>query len=187
MKSLVIYRSQYGSTKQYAQWIQEALSADDFSSQCDCSDSPEKYDIKEYDLVIFGEGVYAGTFKTPEQLVPIMEKYPDKKYTFFIVGIADMEDRENTDKLYSDLAKAMGPAIEKIKVFFLRGVLDYSKMNFKHKTMMWMLVNFLKRKPKEELPKDADKLISTYGGKVSFIDKNSIKPLIDYVKEGVSQ
>ena len=187
MKSIIFYRSQYGSTKQYAQWIGEELSAEGFSSQCDSYENSGKYNIQDYDLVIFGEGVYAGTFKTPEYLISITEKYPDKKYIFFIVGIADMEDRENREKLYSDLAKAMGPAIEKIKVFFLRGVLDYSKMNFKHKTMMWMLVKFLKKKPREELPKDADKLIDTYGGKVSFIDKNSIKPLVEYVKEGASK
>ena len=77
----------------------------------------------------------------------------------------------------------MGPSIEKVKVFFLRGILDYSKLNFKHKSMMWMLVKYLKTKSEEELPKDADQLIETYGKKVSFIDRNSIKPLIDYVKE----
>ena len=93
-----------------------------------------------------------------------------------------MENQENREKLYCDLAKAMGPAIEKTKVFFLRGVLDYSKLNLKHKTMMWMLVNYLKRKPEKDLPKDGDKLISTYGKTVNFIDRNSIKPLIRYAK-----
>jgi len=178
MKSLILYRSQYGSTEQYAHWIQEAL-----SSQADHFDNLEKYDIQDYDLIIVGEGVYAGQLKTPKQLIPIIEKYPDKKFIFFMVGIADMEEQENREKLYSDLAKAMGPVIEKTKVFFLRGVLDYSKLNFKHKTMMWMLVNYLKRKPEKDLPKDADQLISTYGKKVSFIDKNSIEPLIKYANE----
>ena len=176
MKSLILYRSEYGSTEQYARWIQEALSSD-----LDCFDNLGKYNIEDYDLVIVGEGVYAGKLKTPKQLIPIMEKYPDKKYIFFMVGIADMEDQENRENLYGDLSKAMGPAIEKTKVFFLRGALDYSRLNFKHKTMMWMLVNYLKRKPEKDLPKDADKLISTYGSKVSFIDKDSINPLIRYV------
>ena len=182
MKSLILYRSQYGSTEQYARWIQEELSA-----RADNFDNLKKYDIEDYDLIIVGEGVYAGQLKTAKQLIPIIEKYPDKRFIFFMVGIADMEDEENREKLYSDLAKAMGPAVEKMKVFFLRGVLDYGKMNLKHKSMMWMLVNFLKRKSEEDLPKDADKLIGTYGGKVSFIDKNSIKPLIEYVKGEFSE
>ena len=176
MKSLILYRSEYGSTEQYAHWIQEALSSD-----LDRFDNLGKYNIEDYDLVIVGEGVYAGKLKTPKQLIPIMEKYPDKRYIFFMVGIADMEDQENRKNLYGDLTKAMGSAIEKTKVFFLRGALDYSRLNFKHKTMMWMLVNYLKRKPEKDLPKDADKLISTYGRRVSFIDKDSIKPLIRYV------
>jgi hypothetical protein len=81
----------------------------------------------------------------------------------------------------------MGSAIENVKVFFLRGVLDYGKLNFKHKTMMWMLVKYLKRKPEKDLPKDADQLISTYGRKVSFIDKDSLKPLIRYAKEETTE
>jgi menaquinone-dependent protoporphyrinogen IX oxidase len=182
MKSLILYHSQYGSTEQYAHWIKEEL-----SSQSDCFDNLKKYDIEEYDLIIVGEGVYAGQLKTSKRLIPIIEKYPDKRFIFFMVGIADMEDQENREKLYHDLAKAMGPAVEKTKVFFLRGVLDYSKLNFKHKTMMWLLVNYLKRKPEKDLPKDADQLISTYGKKVSFIDKNSIKPLIRYAKEELSE
>ncbi len=182
MNSLILYHSQYGSTEQYAHWIKEEL-----SSQSDCFDNLKKYDIEEYDLIIVGEGVYAGQLKTPKRLIPIIEKYPDKRFIFFMVGIADMEDQENREKLYHDLAKAMGPAVEKTKVFFLRGVLDYSKLNFKHKTMMWLLVNYLKRKPEKDLPKDADQLISTYGKKVSFIDKNSIKPLIRYAKGELSE
>jgi menaquinone-dependent protoporphyrinogen IX oxidase len=187
MKSIILYRSQYGSTKQYASWIQEELSSEGVSSQCDSFDNLGKYDMRDYDVVLVGEGVYAGNFKTPKNLIPIMEKYPEKRYIFFIVGIADMENQENRTKLYNDLAKAMGPAIEKTKVFFLRGALDYSKLNFKHGAMMWMLVKYLKRKPEEDLPEDADKLIDTYGGKVSFLDKYSIKPLIRCAKEGLSE
>ncbi|NLL91803.1 MAG: flavodoxin [Ruminococcaceae bacterium] len=177
MKSLILYRSEYGSTEQYARWIGEEL-----SSQHDVIDNLSKYDMEDYDLIIVGEGVYAGQMKAAKRLVPIIERYPDKRFIFFIVGIADMEDKVNRDKLYSDLAKAMGPAIEKTKVFFLRGVLDYSKMNLKHKSMMWMLVNYLKKKPKKDLPKDGDQLISTYGKKVSFIDKKSIEPLVEFAK-----
>lgn len=182
MKSLVIYRSKYGSTEQYARWIQEELSA-----ELDSIDNLKKYKIEDYDTIIFGEGVYAGQFKTAKHLIPIIEKHPNKRYIFFMVGIADMEDPENREKLYGDLAKAMGPAVEKVKVFFLRGVLDYGKMNLKHKTMMWMLVTYLERKPEKDLPKDADQLISTYGRKVSFIDKDSLKPLIRYAKEETTE
>lgn len=178
MKSLILYRSLYGSTEQYVRWIREELSA-----QADSFDNVGKYDIDDYDLVIVGEAVYAGQFMTPKQLIPIVEKYPSKKYIFFLVGIADMEDQENREKLYGDLAKAMGPTIEKVKVFFLRGVLDYSKLSFKHRTMMWLLVKYLKRKSKKDLPKDADNLISSYGQKVSFIDKNAIEPLVRHAKE----
>jgi len=100
MKSLILYRTIYGSTKQYAKWIQEEL-----SSQLDCIDNITKYNIDDYNFIIVGEAVYAGQLKTPKHLIPIIEKYPNKTFIFFIVGIADMEDKENRDKLYGDLSK----------------------------------------------------------------------------------
>lgn len=177
MKSLILYRSQYGSTEQYAHWIQEAL-----SSQADHFDNLEKYDIQDYDLIIVGEGVYAGQLKTPKQLIPIIEKYPDKKFIFFMVGIADMEEQENREKLYNDLAKAMGPVIEKTKVFSARSA-RLQQAKFQAQNHDVDVGKLSKRKPEKDLPKDADQLISTYGKKVSFIDKNSIEPLIKYANE----
>lgn len=174
MRTLILYRSLYGSTEQYARWIHEELP----SSQLDSFENIGRYNMADYDTIIAGEGVYAGQMKAAKQLVQIIEKYPDKKFIFFIVGIADMEDLENREKLYSDLEKAMGPAIKKTEVFFLRGVLDYEKMNLKHKTMMWMMVKYLKTKSEEDLPKDGDQLIETYGKRVSFIDRDTIAPLV---------
>ena len=75
MKALILYRSQYGSTERYARWIQEELSA-----QADHIGNLEKYDMKDYDLIIVGEGVYAGQLKTPKR--PVIEKYPDKNSSF---------------------------------------------------------------------------------------------------------
>ena len=120
MKNLVFYKSQYGSTKEYAQWISEDLDCpvDDFANM-------DKYDIQEYDAIIFGEGIYAGKLNSPKRIKEIIRKYPQKTYAFFLVGLADMTDVENTNKLYADLEQYMGDDIKKIKVFFLRGAIDY--------------------------------------------------------------
>ena len=176
MKNLVLYTSKYGSTKQYAQWIGEALHCpvDEFANL-------DHYDLNDVDTIICGEGVYAGRLKSPKSLQEIIRKYPDKNYVFFLVGLADANDAENRDRLYADLKKYLDDDIEKIKVFFLRGAIDYSKLSFMDRSMMWMLYQTLKHKPKDELPEDAQQAIETYGKKVDFVDKAAIKPIIDYI------
>lgn len=181
MKNLVLFKSKYGSTKQYADFISKALNCpmDDFSNL-------NNYDLENFDSIIVGEGVYAGKLKTPKVLKEIIRKYPNKNYIFYLVGLANMDDEENTNRLYADIKKYLGDDIKKIKVFFLRGSIDYSKLSVKHSFMMWLLYQSLKHKPEDKLPKDGREVINTYGKKVDFIDEATIKPIVDYLndKEG---
>ena len=54
MKAIVIYKSKYGSTKCYAQWIADEL-------ECDINDASNVKieDLYEYDTIIYGGGLYA--------------------------------------------------------------------------------------------------------------------------------
>ena len=56
-KAAVTYLSRYGFTKQYADWISQALSCDeiDFSKN-------KKPDLSSYDVVIHGGGIYAVSY-----------------------------------------------------------------------------------------------------------------------------
>ena len=71
---------------------------------------------------------------------------------------------------------------DNIKVFHLRGGIDYTKLNFMHKTMMSMLVKMVKKKDREELNAEQKEMIDTYGQVVDFTDKQSLQPIIEYIK-----
>lgn len=55
MKIAVIYQSSYGTTKQYAAWVAEALDADLLEQS---SVKPEK--LLEYEVVVYGGVPFAG-------------------------------------------------------------------------------------------------------------------------------
>ena len=55
-KIAVIYKSKYGSTKQYAEWIAQALDAPLFEAS-----SVNPAQLAEYDVVVYGGGLYAGS------------------------------------------------------------------------------------------------------------------------------
>ena len=54
MNAIVIYKSKYGSTKDYAMWIAEELG-------CEAKDakSVKVLDLLAYDTIIYGGGLYA--------------------------------------------------------------------------------------------------------------------------------
>ena len=54
MKSIVIYKSKYGSTKTYAEWIASELSCEALDAKNIKADS-----LLEYDNIIYGGGLYA--------------------------------------------------------------------------------------------------------------------------------
>ena len=53
-KTAVLFKSNYGSTKQYALHIAEALQADLFDMS-----RTKKIDLDKYDILVFDGGIYA--------------------------------------------------------------------------------------------------------------------------------
>ena len=81
MKTAVIYHSQTGFTKRYAQWTAEAVKADCF----ELSEAREK-DLSGYEAVVFGSWVCAGSLSKFGWFKSNMDKWKDKKLAVFCVG-----------------------------------------------------------------------------------------------------
>ncbi|NLM07305.1 MAG: hypothetical protein GX219_10420 [Tissierellia bacterium] len=177
-KSIVLYKSKYGSAKKYAEWISEELN-------CKVLDM-DKVDISSlhvFDNIICGQGIYAGNFSVGKDLANIIETYPQKNYIFYSVSLSDPNSEVDRDSILKSVESAIGSAnLDKVKVFFFRGDYYFSKMTLVHKAMMWMMKNMLKRKPEEEKTDDDRALIENYNGSFEFADKSYIVDLINYVK-----
>jgi menaquinone-dependent protoporphyrinogen IX oxidase len=169
-KIAVIYKSKYGATKRYAEWIADELKAELFEHK---SVSPQQ--LSDNDIVIYVGGLYAGGIAGAGLVV----KNPVQNLVVFTVGLANPM---NTD--YTEIIKRSGlPA--QTRLFHFRGGIDYSKISFVHKTMMAMLKKTtLDKKSAAELTDEEKLFIDTYGKKVDFTDKATIKPLVDYVTGG---
>lgn len=99
------------------------------------------------------------------------------------VGLADVNNKENTNNIKVSLEKQLEKDIYKNSlIFHLRGGIDYSKLNFKHKTMMKMLYHSLKNKPVESLTQEDKALIETYNTKVDFVDYDSLKQIVEVIQ-----
>ncbi len=178
MKYLVTYASKYGSTKKYAQWIAEAL-------HCDIRESRtvDAALLKQYDVLIHGGGLYAGSLSG---IRVITKNYPllaDKHVVLFSCGLFDPSDPENIKTIKAGLARILTPDMQThIQQFHLRGGIDYPRLSLLHRIMMAGLRKFLLDKGYENL-RDEDKLlIDTYGKQLDFIQKDSIAPIVAFVE-----
>ena len=171
MKIAVIYRSKYGATKQYAEWIAEELNADLFEYG-----TVKPSDFKDYDLIIYGGGLYAGGISG----VKLVTKKPNKSLIVFTTGITSAETINNSELINRNIPSDMQ---SNIKLFYLRGSLECKKLNTTHKIMISMLKKFmLDKKSQSELTADDKAMLESYSHKVDFCDKQNITPLIEYVK-----
>ena len=55
MCGIIIYKSKYGSTKKYAEWLKEATGFEMAEA-----DQIKAGEAAKYDTIIFGGGIYAG-------------------------------------------------------------------------------------------------------------------------------
>ena len=177
MKNIVIYESKYGSTKKYAEWIADALSCSSYEKK-----SVKSEVMKDYDTIIYGGGLYAGGVSGIDLLTKHFDIICDKNIVLFTCGLADTTDPDNVSHIKSGLSKVLTAQMqEKIKIFNLRGGIDYSKLSIVHKSMMAMLHKIVKSKDYNTLKNEDKEMLNTYGKVVDFTDRESIQPIIDYV------
>ena len=95
------------------------------------------------------------------------------------VGLADPSDKENTDTIKNGMKNQLSKEVyDKAMIVHLRGGIDYSKLGFKHKTMMGMLYKKAVTLPEEKKTAEVKAMIETYNKQVDFVDFNSLDSII---------
>ncbi|MBE7039662.1 MAG: flavodoxin [Ruminococcaceae bacterium] len=174
MKTLVIYKSKYGSTKQYATWIGEELG-------CEVKDAKKVKieDLEGYETIIYGGGLYAEVISGVNFITKNFDRLCTKKIVVFSTGITPIEYRDYYDKLV--IEKNFKPyMLEKIKVYNFLGKMILDELSLPHKTAIKALKKLMSSKGN---PTEMEKLlIDLCDANGDFTDKKSITNLINYVK-----
>lgn len=179
MKTVVVYSSKYGSTKKYAEWLADEL-------KCDLKDknSISIDELMQYDTIVYGGGLYAGGVNGIDIFTKHFDKLKDKNLVLYTCGISDPKIEDNINNIRKNISKVFNEEMtEKIKVFHLRGSMDYSKLSLKHSMMMKMLKAMILKKDKSKLTDEDRQIIDTFGTAIDFTDKESIKPIVEYLKQ----
>lgn len=178
MNSIIIYGSHYGTTKQYAEELSKrtnikAISFKKFNQQ-----------INDYDNIIYLGALYAGGVLGMSKTLKKLNNISNKKILIATVDLSDPTDEVNKNNIRNNIKNQIPKEVlEKAKIFHLRGGIDYSKLNFAHKTMMKLLYNAVKKLPNEKQTAEDRAMIETYNKKVNFIDFSSLDKIANEIQK----
>lgn len=173
MKIIVIYNSQTGFTKRYAEWIAEATGAD-----CLELSVAKKERMAAYEAIIFGGWARAGSISGISWFKGNIDKWADKKLIAFCVGASPIDNPEIEPALKQNFKES---ELEKVSVFYCPGGFNYEKMSASSKLMMKIFIKALKaKKDKTESEKEMIKMISA---SYDISDKKYIEPILECLKK----
>ena len=175
MRPIVIYKTKYGSTKDYAMWIAEALGCEAVEAKTVKID-----DIIGYDTIIYGGGLYSEVINGVTLITKNFEKLKDKKLIVYTTGITPIACRGYYDTYV--LEKNFKPyMLEKIKIFNFLGKMITEELSVPHRAALKMLKKIMSGK---ENPTEMEKLlIDLCDLSGDFTDKKAIKELVEYARQ----
>ncbi len=174
MNAIVIYKSKYGSTKTYAEWIAEELG-------CSVVDAKavKPADLQDYDTIVYGGGLYAEMIAGVNLITKNFDKLEGKKLVVYTTGLTPPEVREYYDVMVME--KNFKPHMrEKIKVFNFLGKMILDELSLPHRAAIKTLKKIMSAK---ENPNEMEKmLIRLCEESGDFTDRAAIAELVHYVK-----
>jgi menaquinone-dependent protoporphyrinogen oxidase len=168
MKSLVLYTSVYGSTKQYAEWIAEELGAD-------LADI-DTFDIKQagqYDTVIIGTYVRVQKLVIADYLKKVWDQLQHKKVILFSVSKTPVQSEASIKNYNKSIPEKIRAGL---KYFPLEGRFNFEQLADKDKTMMKvghkMTRLFMGKEMAEEMVRNCDD-----------VRKENISPILQELRQ----
>lgn len=172
MKTLVIYNSQTGFTKRYAEWIAEAAGAD-----CLALSVAKRKSLDDYEAIVFGGWACAGSISGLRWFKGHMDQWTDKKLAVFCVGGSPIDSPDIGQFLKQNVKKY---GLREVGTFYCPGGFNYEKMPVASKLMMKLFLKKLKaKKGKTEAEQEMVKMISA---SYDISDRKYIEPILECLK-----
>ena len=153
MCRVIIYKSKTGHTERYARMLSKELHIPCYSYK--------DAKVSENDEIIFLSYIYASKIMG---LSKILKKY-NVKVIIAVGALAYSKDYLNTLKDTNNI---------KLPFFYLRGGINYSKLNFFFRKFLPVIG--------KDIAKDDKELLNLFKNGGTFVTKDNLKEIINYLK-----
>lgn len=174
MKTLIIYTSQTGFTKKYADWLAQKTGGD----LLDLKDAQKKNDafFEDYEAIVYGGWVMAASVVKVKWFLNRAASWKGKKLAIYCVGGSPNDNPDVEVMLKNMLTDEQR---EYIRAFYCQGGFNYERMNAPSRLAMKMFVSALKKKKD---PTEEEKIMTEMVAKSYDIsDEKYIEPVIEYL------
>lgn len=171
-KGIVIYKSKYGASKKYADWLCAQTGFD-----CVEASKAAFERASEYGTVIYCGGIYASGIAGLSLLKKNINGLKDKKIAVLCVG-ASPYDENAVNQLKERNFK---DALSGIPLFYARGSWDEKSMKPVDRTLCRMLQKAVAKKDPSEYEPWQKALMCAAGQKCDWTDSKYLNPLLEYL------
>lgn len=184
---VILYGSQYGSTRRYAEWIVQDLSAGavDITAEAIAIDAVSPESVTAADAIIIGASDYGGSLTGADRLTDLASALRNTPRVFFTVSFSGL-DGATQEKLDGVVAKNFGELAEGCPAYHYRGALDHTQLSFKHKAAMVGIRTAIKAIPQKNTA-NRQMLESFEKQSVDYSDRQAIAPLVTEVKRLIAK
>ena len=177
MKTLIVYTSQTGFTKKYAEWLGERLKGEFMVMPLKEAQKHSASFFDDFQAIAYGGWAMAGKVTKSKWFLDKAASWRDKRLAMFCVGGAPAESRNVEAALKSMLTDEQR---EYIKPFYCPGGFNYERMSAASRFAMKIFISSLKKK-KDATDEDRRmaELIST---SYDISDKKYAEPIAEYLE-----
>jgi len=170
MKSIVLYKSKYGNTQTYAKWIAAALGWElrDFANF-------KQSEIKNYDHVIFGSGVYMGKMN---KIKCVLKWFKEKPIIIFACAGNNNDETEIERMLENNFSQEQRAFHT---FFYLPGGVDFTKVKGPFKIMLNVFRKVLEKK--KHRTADEEAILAGFHHPTNYVDERHIEGIVSYAKQ----
>lgn len=170
MSGIIIYKSKYGATKRYAEWISEETGFKTVEAS-----KAKIEEVKQYDTVILGGGIYASGISVLSFLKKHIDMLKGKKVIVFCCGASPYDE----EAFQAIIRHNMKDELFSIPCFYCRGAWDMDAMGVVDRNLCKMLRKAVAKKtPSEYEPWEAA-LMAAGDNKCDWTDKAYIAPVLE--------
>ena len=173
MKGIVLYSSKYGATKRYAEWLAEETGFD-----CVETKKARIEDVKQYETIILGGGVYASGIAGLSFLKKNMSQLQSKKVIIFCDGASPYDEKA----FQQIVAHNLKDSLFGLPCFYCRGAWDMEAMNLVDRNLCKMLQKAVAKKKPEDCEVWEKALMEAGDQKHDWTDKSYLAPILEAVR-----
>ena len=171
---IVIYKSKYGATKKYADWLVEMTGYDCMEIQKATLDV-----VSQYKTIVLCGGIYASGIAGLSFLKKHFRDLNGKKIAIFCVGASPYNEQAFNEIKKHNLKDELCD----IPLFYGRGAWDESRMSFKDRALCKLLQKTIEKKDPNTYEPWMKALMCAAGKSCDWTDKKYLIAIQNYLEE----